>query len=186
MGAIMDIERGFFRLWFHGRSLNVRRGMIRLWVATSLLWIAVAGAFAYMQVSGDLKKSYFQYEQQSKNHEKPWDTDWSKPFYERNFAPGKGDVPDRFPTLDASHVDEWKKSPHLTEISFPDGSILFVPLELTRDDMKLLAKEFWDGRIERWIELAKPWATFVLVPPVALLIIGWIIGWVVRGFAPAF
>jgi hypothetical protein len=112
----------------------------------------------------------------------PWNTDWSKPLYEIAFAPGKGNFPDDFAPVDDNVLPEWDKDPRLFKVEFPDGSNLYLSTQWTEEDQNILGREFWGQRWSRYFAKIRPWLTWALGPPLALLILGLAFAWVLRGF----
>jgi len=70
-------------------------------------------------------------------------------------------------------------------IKMPDHSSLYLDTQLTKEDQEYLAKAFWDQRWRRYASFAKIWVPILVVPPIALFILGWAILWVCRGFKTA-
>jgi hypothetical protein len=158
-----------------------KRGLIRLWALTSILWV-----FGIAYASGVFFKhllfgSDYQYVVQSK--ETPGNIDWSKPFYETCYAPGHGRFPDEFTTVD--DIQEWNtrvKAGQVDRVEFPDYSSLYLPASLTDEDAKYLAKIFWHQRWNRYVYRVLPWLASAFGPPLLVLILGFAIAWVSRGF----
>jgi hypothetical protein len=115
----------------------------------------------------------------------PWNTDWTKPFYEVSYAPGKGRFPDKFSEMSDDTVQKWDalfKTGELLKVEFPDRSALYLSPGLTKEDQTLLAKLFWDQRWSRYFGKVWPWLAGAVLPAFSLLIFGLAFGWIVRGF----
>lgn len=164
--------------------MDWKRGLFRLWALGSVLWLLAIGYFAFQEL---LKPAPFggnyQYEVQLK--EMPWNTDWSKPFYEIAYTPAKGKFPDRFDRVDDGVIQEWDKDTKtgkLTIIAFPDLTFLYLSSELTENDKQYLANLFWKERWSRYAKRVAPWLSLAFGSPVIALLLGLAIKWVIYGF----
>jgi hypothetical protein len=136
----------------------------------------------------DLTKPYpmggnFQHVTQTKDM--PWKTDWSKPYYEIAYAPGKGSFPEAFATVADDVVQEWDKSVKsgsLQVVNFPDRSSLYVNSQLAETDKRLLAEMFWEKRWSRCFFTIFGWVKWAFGPPLGLLALSLAIAWVLKGF----
>src|SRR5215471_17469931 len=102
------------------------RGLLRLWALGTILWLLATG---YSALHAFLKPAPFggnyQYVVQPK--EVPWNVDWSKPYYDIIYAPGKGKFADEFAAVDDDVIQGWDKSVetgHRISVQFPDLTIL--------------------------------------------------------------
>jgi hypothetical protein len=64
----------------------------------------------------------------------------------------------------------------------PDGSRLFLNAELTESDQNYLSKLFWEQRWRRYSSKISPWLGLFIGPPIGVLIFGFAVSWVRRGF----
>jgi hypothetical protein len=165
--------------------MNWNRGLLRLWVLITVLWLGFVG---YLASDVFLKRVPFrgdyQYEIQTKDM--PWNIDWSKPLYEIIYAPGKGLFPDAFSPVDEKYIQEWDarvKAGNLIRLDFSDSSALYLNAGLSKQDQEYLSRLFWDRRWRRYWSKIAPWLAGAFGPPLSLLILGFAIGWVRRGFA---
>jgi hypothetical protein len=100
----------------------------------------------------------------------PWNTGWTKPFYEVSYAPGKGPWPDAFSEMSSDLAQQWDaliKKCELVAVQFPDHSTAYLSSALTKDDRNFLAKLFWDQRYYRYFAKVWPWlaSAFGSYPP---------------------
>jgi hypothetical protein len=165
-------------------SMNWSRGLFRIWLLSSLLWLAVISYWAssVFLVPRPFAGSY-QYSWPLK--EKPWDTDFSKPFYEIAYPPGKGEFPDSFDPVEDEYIQQWDadvKAGKMVTIDFPDGASLYLSSQLTKDDQRLLSQEFWSDRWHRYASKLLPWLKLAFGPPIALFLAGLATRWIGRGF----
>lgn len=166
------------------RHMNWKRGLLRTWLLISAIWVLIVG---YLATDVFLKPVPFggNYQYVRPIKEMPWNTDWSNSYYETHHAPGRGPFPDSFSTLEDRYIEEWDKhvkAGTMHRISFPDRSTLYLSVELTEADQTYLSRLFWDQRWTRYFEQVWPWLRLALGPPLAALILGSALGWVVRGF----
>jgi hypothetical protein len=124
---------------------------------------------------------HFQYTAQIKT---PWQIDLSAPIYDTYYAPGKGKFPDTFsPIDDEAYLALWNsKAANVIKTKFSDGSILYLNTYWTDNDRDFLQREFWDQRWGRYFNKVWPRLSLALGPPLALLILGYGLAWVARGF----
>jgi len=167
-----------------GNALNWRRGFFRVWVSVSLGWMAIAVVIATLQLSEPFPFGRtFQYV--SETLDEPWNIDWSKGHYERRKAPGKGNYPITFAVLEAPYVEAWDKRAaknQILKVHFPDRTILFLPYDLTDDDIQLLTKEFVNQKLNRIFKGIFPWGGLIFGPPLAMFLMALMLFWIVKGF----
>lgn len=155
--------------------MNWRGGFFRAWVVLSILWVISAGLFVsnfYFSDRLNFETYYsFSWEPPYANYLEPTDAQWQQ-FVEARTLPD-GIVDHEFNT--------WNYRGHLYAA---DGI-------LSEDLAKSSA--FVQGEIDRYQadtdtnrQAFLPTAlAIVLLPPLGLLLIGWVIGWVLVGFRKA-
>lgn len=167
-----------------GAKMNYKRGLFRIWILVSVLWIVGCAGFAYIHYSTAYPAGRnYQYVIQTKKM--PWETDWTKPIYEIAFAPGKGKFPEAFQLIDDKYLDGFNKAVNAgtkKTVDMTNMDTLYISAEYNQNDVAILSDEFeaqWWGR---FFSDYKPYAIGAIVPPVCLLILGFLIGWVIAGF----
>ena len=103
-------------------------------------------------------RKLWQYIKQPK--EMPWNTDWSKPFYEIIYPPGKGRFPDEFAPVEEEYIQKWDedvKAGKKVTIEFPDFSDLYLDAALTKQDQEYLSNLFWQQCWYRYWSKIAPW-----------------------------
>jgi hypothetical protein len=145
--------------------VNFRRGFFRLWLALSALW--VLGSFAFFALANN-------------NTLIP-----SEAFVMRDATSGFFKLDNFFDQFDASF-----KAAHRT-IEFPNNVTLFVVNDVPDAAVKAKANEFyktyseprsgelWSARLDYWMKAALA----ALGPPLVVLALGSLIGWIFAGFA---
>jgi hypothetical protein len=168
--------------------MNVGRGLFRGWIFMTVLWLIAAGLLAYSIIGGEVSNWKWQYVHQSRTNTPPSEIDWSRPYYEIMRSPSGEKLAVTFDEVRYDYVPSWDKfvkDGKLTVIKMPDDSSLYLSTYLTRQDQEYVSAAFWDQRWSRYISFAKVWVPLLVVPPVVLLILGWAILWVCRGFKTA-
>jgi hypothetical protein len=143
--------------------VNFRLGFIRLWLALSALW--VLGAFAFFGLANDTLIL-------------------PEAFVMKDATSGFFKLDNFFDQFDVSF-----KAAHKT-IQFPNSVTLFVVNDVPDAVVKAQANEFyktyseprsselWEARIDYWIKAALG----ALGPPLVVLALGSLVGWVFAGF----
>jgi hypothetical protein len=111
--------------------------------------------------------------------------DWSKPYYENMRSPSKEKLSVTFSKVDYEFVDIWNKrvkDGDMVIVPMRDGSTLYLETDLTKADQHYIAAAFRNQRWSRYLNVTKTWIAILLVPPIILLILGWALLWVARGF----
>jgi len=77
-------------------------------------------------------------------------------------------------------------SAKMEKVEFPDGTRLYVDTAYGEQEIELLSKWLWEGRWKRRIESISmwlvPWIALTVLPPIALLVLGFAFRWVLAGF----
>jgi hypothetical protein len=162
--------------------MNAGRGLFRAWVLISVLWIIGAGFVVYTIVAPDTIRGVFQPSGQTKRGLKPWQVDYSKPFYETMRSPAAEKLSVEFFPVHRSDQAQWDKERSMAVVEMPDGSRLYMHDQYNEADKNYLAQQFWDQRWSRWAYAGGVVAAWALVPCVLLFILGYSLLWVVRGF----
>lgn len=162
--------------------MNVGRGLFRAWVLIFVLWIVGASLVAYTVVAPDTISGAFQPSGQTKGGLKPWQVDFSKPFYETMRSPAAEKLHVEFFPVQGSDLAQWDKEGSMATVEMPDGSRLYMHDQYNEADRNYIAKQFWDRRWRRWAYAGGVVAAWTLVPPLALFILGYSLPWVGRGF----
>jgi hypothetical protein len=147
--------------------MNWRRGLFRLWLAVSALWLIIAVVFLYPQVVS--------------------------PYIEPQAYILTDDL--KFFELDnVSDINERDfKAAYPIEIEFPNKVTLFAKDDTPKPVLDTQSKSFYEQHVKpreaelataRWQSLEFASAAGV-VPPLALLLLGLVIGWIVSGFKSA-
>jgi hypothetical protein len=162
--------------------MNVGRGLFRAWIFLTVIWLIVIGWFAFDSIRYQITAGSWEYAEWMKVE--PWEVDWSRPLYETRKSPAAEKLSVSFyqREIDNVNFNEEVKAGHMTRITMPDRSSLYLDARFTKDDQEYLAKAFWDQRWWRYASFAKVWVTIFVVPPIVLFILGWAILWVGRGF----
>jgi hypothetical protein len=124
--------------------MNVSRGLLRAWILISVLWIVGAGSLAYILISPDTVKGNFQPAGHTKGGIKPWQVDYSKPFYETMRSPSAEKLTITFFPVDWQSKIEWDKDARMTKLDMPDGSRIYMPAAYNNEDRNYIAKQYWD------------------------------------------
>lgn len=140
-------------------------------LAASGLWIL--GVFA--MCVRDLSEPFpfgriFQYLEQIK--ELPWNIDWSKPFYERTYAPSNGPYHDSFAEIEEQYVGGFDQSEQMGEMvttTFPNQTVLYLNSAISAVDAAYLRELFWQHRWRRYLTKLSLWVLKALGPPTVLL-----------------
>lgn len=165
--------------------MNWKGGLLRLWVAGSVLWLIGVGVFAGYQFSQPFPLGEnFQYVEPLKAM--PWETDWSKGYYERSFAPGKGKFPDSFAEIETNYIKgfaESVKSGNKVVIYMDDATRIYLPSELKAEDREFIKQQFWKQRWSRYFGKLWPLVLGAFAVPAAVLLFGMAIKWIINGFS---
>jgi hypothetical protein len=145
--------------------VNLRRGFFRIWLAVSALWLIFVGAFSY----GQVVSPYF-----------------GPQVYVLSNA--NDDFLKLDNVFDSYHSDF--KVTYPVEISFANNVTLFAKNDIPKAVLDTRSKSFYEQYVKpreaelttaRWQSL--DYATAIgLLPPLALLLLGLVIGWIVSGF----
>ena len=160
--------------------MNIGRGLFRAWVFISVIWIIGVTWAAYVIVPDGVVGSKWGYQYRTRAGE----PDLTRPFYETMHSPTV-DTP-IFRRSEYQSVAAWDKYVSdgvMIIVEMPDGSSLYLLKGMTKEDQEYLGRAFWDQRWGRYLDIGKPWLTGLIVPPLALLVLGWSLLWVGRGFA---
>jgi hypothetical protein len=128
----------------------------------SVLWAAGAGSVAYITLSPDTVSGAFQPVGMLKDGLKPWDVDYSKPFYDVMRSPAAEKLSVAFFPVAPKDRADWDKDKTMDIVEMPDGSRLYMHSGYTKEDLDYIARQFWDQRWTRWSSLVGNvvmWAT---------------------------
>lgn len=144
--------------------MNFRRGFVRLWLALSALW--VLGTFAFFAIANS-------------------ELILPEAFVMKDATSGFFKLDNFFDQFDASF-----KAGHKS-IEFPNNVTLFVVNDVSEAVVKAKASEFykvyseprsgelWSARLDYWMKAALG----AFGPPLVVLALGSLIGWIFAGFA---
>jgi hypothetical protein len=146
--------------------MNWRRGLFRFWLAVSALWLIIVVVLFYPQVVS--------------------------PYIEPQAYILRDDSDSGFLQLDnvSDSNDQDFKAAYQIEIEFPNKVTLFAKDDTPKPVLDTQSKSFYEQHVKpreaelaaaRWQSLERASATGVL-PPLALLLVGLVIGWIVSGF----
>jgi len=138
---------------------------------------------AYVIVSPDTVRGSFQPAGKIKGGLKPWEADYSNPFYETMQSPSAEKLSIMFFPVDWQKKIDWEKDATMTKVDMPDGSRIYMTANYNEADQSYIAKQFWDQRWGRWGYAAGLVALWAFVPCALLFILGYAALWVGRGFA---
>jgi hypothetical protein len=164
--------------------MNMGRGLLRAWILLTIIWLIGMGILAYTLVSSEVGSWKWQYVHHMRKEIDVNKVDWSRPYYENMRSPSKEKLSVTFSEL-GKYVLAWNehaKDGKMVIISQPDHSSLYLDTSLTKEDQNYIAAAFWDQRWSRYWNIAKTWIVILLAPPIILLILGWALLWVARGF----
>jgi hypothetical protein len=144
--------------------MNWRRGLFRLWLAVSALWLIIVAVLFYPQAVS--------------------------PYIEPRAYILTDDL--KFFELDnvSDSEDRDFKAAYQTEVEFPNKVTLFAKDDTPKPVLDTQSKSFYEQHVKprevelataRWQSLERASATGLL-PPLALLLLGLVIGWIVSGF----
>ena len=146
--------------------MNWRRGLFRLWLALSALWLSIIAVLFYPQVVS--------------------------PYIEPQAYILRDDFDSGFLQLDnvSDSNDQDFKAAYQIEIEFPNKVTLFAKDDTPKPVLDTQSKSFYERYVKprdaelttaRWQSLERASAT-ALLPPLALILLGLVIGWIVSGF----
>jgi len=146
--------------------MNWRRGLFRLWLALSALWLSIIAVLFYAQVVS--------------------------PYIEPQAYILRDDSDSGFLQLDnvSDSNDQDFKAAYQIEIEFPNKVTLFAKDDTPKPVLDTQSKSFYERYVKprdaelttaRWQSLERASATGLL-PPLALIPLGLVIGWIVSGF----
>jgi hypothetical protein len=165
--------------------MNVSRGLFRAWILVSVLWAVGAGSIAYITWLPDKVSGAFQPSGALKDGLKPWQVDYSKPFYDVMRSPATEKLTVAFFPVAPRDRADWDKDNTMVVVEMPDGSHLYMHAGYTKEDLAYIAGQFWDQRWTRWLSLVGVIVMWVIGPSLLLLIFGYSFLWVGRGFKAA-
>jgi hypothetical protein len=142
--------------------INLKRGLLRAWVVIAVAWIGLTGW--------------------RENTQKHWDWDWTSGIYT------KGECWDRIAKWpDGQPFNKWDVfNPHPINPPPEDAEINRKRRDWVEATLQKLRE--CEAAAPVSVKLTRIWPSvrdslpIILLPPFALLIAGYIIGWVVRGF----
>src|ERR1700720_398919 len=146
--------------------MNWGRGLFRLWLALSALWLSIIAVLFYPQVVS--------------------------PYIEPLAYILRDDSDSGFLQLDnvSDSNDQDFKAAYQIEIEFPNKVTLFAKDDTPKPVLDTQSKSFYERYVKprdaelttaRWQSLERASAT-ALLPPLALILLGLVIGWIVSGF----
>lgn len=142
--------------------MNWSKGLWRGWLAAALLWVAVVGTFAALDLQG------------------------RHPFAGLYaFSEAKDDFLPQHYAADEAVVEDGVRRGVVARTDFADGTTLAAPPDLGEERLRRIADRFWAERWQRRAEALWPWAVRAVVPPLLLLLSGAFVLWIARGFRPA-
>ena len=147
-------------------SVNLRRGFYRIWLAVSAVWLICVAAFSYEQVvSPDIQPRIYLLLNANSDFQE----------YKLRDDPQGLQLPRGF------RLSEQR------EIDFPNNVTLYAQIDIPATVLDARTKRFYEQYSEpreaeaRWQSLARA-SAIGLLPPIALLLSGWAVGWIVSGF----
>jgi Protein of unknown function (DUF2569) len=161
------------------------RGLLRAWILLTVIWLIGMGILAYSLVSSEVGSWKWQYVHQMRKEIDINKVDWSRPYYENMRSPSKEKLSVTFSEVGYEFVDTWNKrvkDGYMVIVPMRDGSTLYLDTDLTKADQHYVATAFRNQRWSRYLNVTKTWIAILLVPPIILLILGWALLWVARGF----
>lgn len=170
--------------------INLARGLLRLWIVLSLLWVAFVGWLAWDSVrSATIGRR--QYAIEFKEGKKPWEMYDGKTMKDVVARPSENRHPLSFTKVEYRYLQGFDASVSkgaLVLIDFPDSSLLYIGTFFYKPDQETISRWYWDGRwFRRWeVAQREAWLLpFAVVPPLALMLLGFVVRWIARGFRAA-
>jgi len=163
--------------------MNIGRGLFRSWIFISVIWIIGMAASIYAVSPFDFVGSRWGYEHQMRD--KSSKQDGLNPYYKDAYSLSAKNLKPSFHKVGYQSFEAWDKS--VKEggriiVEMPDKSSLYLYTAMTKEDQLYLARAFWDRRWLRYADMGKYWLAGLVGPPLALLVLGWSLLWVGRGF----
>jgi len=168
--------------------VNVGRGLFRAWILLTIIWLIGVGAMIYVLVPDEVGRWKWQYVHEMRREIDLEKADWTRPYYENMRSPSIEKLAVSFSQLGYEYVEPWDKlvkDGKMNIVSFPDRSALYLDTLLTKEDQEYLSGAFCDQRWRRYGKIAGTWGAIAVAPSVVMLIIGWALLWVARGFKKA-
>lgn len=159
--------------------MNVRRGLFRAWILLTVLWLMIIGWFAFDSILHEIAIGKWEYVE--------WTKDFpieSRPFYETRSSPSAEKLSVSFyqREIDNKNFNEEVRTGNMVLRTMPDRSSLYLDARFTKDDQDYLAAAFWSQRWRRYASMIWGWVPVLVLPPLVLLVFGWSVLWVLRGF----
>jgi hypothetical protein len=165
--------------------MNVGRGFFRAWILLSVLWAAVIGIIAYTEIPRQISSPMWAYVHLVRNEIDMKNINWSRPYYENMHSPSAEKLEPEFSELEFQYRADWRKLVNegkIISVTVPDGSNLYLPIELNDQDREYVTAKFWGHRWKRWFDASRWWAVGIFGPTIVLFVLGWALLWVGRGF----
>jgi hypothetical protein len=167
-----------------GEEMNLSPGLFRAWIVLSILWTLGTVALAASLLPDKVRSDRYQYVYVLREDVEPWEVNWERPLYEIMQAPSQVQAPPMFSEVDWEYVEQWDREVESgSMLLIHDAGKLYLSAALTPDDRRHLTEAFGNERWKRWGWALLPWVGIVVGPPVALLMLGAALLWVIRGFA---
>lgn len=123
---------------------------------------------------------------------KPWERyDEKKAFLDQFDLPSKASRPPSFSKVEPQYVkgfDEFAAEGKIALVDFSDASSIYLNNAFDKSEQELVSQWFWQQRWGRRSDalLGETWLLpLAIMPPLALLLFGLVVRWIVRGFRPA-
>jgi hypothetical protein len=171
-------------------AVNLRRGLLRVWIVAAILWIISVSCLALVSVS-EATSWRWQYVAEILEDGVSRGRFDLNPYDYVFVAPSKSKFPASFDKVEHNYIDSFEESVtkgELVRIMFPDSTSLYIWARYPKNEQELVSSWFWDARWKRrWSLLREQsWLLPVaLIPPLILLMIGFVVRWILKGFQNA-
>jgi len=164
--------------------LNWRRGFLRIWLALTVIWVALVIVFFWSDLFPSKLFTFYYISSKDSLSQSVYDLK----SYEIELINRNEKLQVQFPTFEIVFPQFKLNDRKVIELGGQrakdaKAESVFVEWEkLTKEDMRGLLERGQQMRRDIRIEAATEAAEFAIIPPVCAFILGYLIGWILRGF----